>query len=153
MPVVIASRGDWIRRINMKRFFLAFSLVGMSAFVAFSQGPTGKTPQNNAAKSSQPANKSAASANKSAQPMDTEYTDSIKKNTTDKMFLTELVDHLPLSAKVPSPAKVLGYPIGTPNKLTYTKDLYRYYRELEKASPRVRVFAAPELSEEGRQQL
>src|SRR5215813_2680368 len=153
MPVVIASRGDWIRRINMKRFFLAFSLVGMSASIALSQGPTGKASQNNTTKASQPANKSAASANKSAQPMDTEYTDSIKKNTTDKMFLTELVDHLPLSAKVPSPAKVLGYPVGTPGKLTYTADLYRYYRELEKASPRVKTFVAPEKSEEGREQM
>lgn len=87
------------------------------------------------------------------QPIDKEYTDSIIKNTTDKMFLTEIVDHLPLSTKVPSPQKVLGYPIGTPNKLTYTKDQYRYYRELEKATPRVKTFVAPEKSEEGREQL
>ena len=52
------------------------------------------------------------------QPMNVEYTESIIKNTTDKMFLTEIVDHLPASATVPSPEKVLGYPIGTPNKLT-----------------------------------
>src|SRR5262247_2600013 len=88
-----------------------------------------------------------------SQPVDKEYTDSIVKNTTDKMFLTEFVDHLPASDKVPTPAKVLGYPVGTPNKLTYTKDQYRYYRELEKASPRVKVFTAPEKSELGREQL
>ena len=88
-----------------------------------------------------------------AQPVDKEYTDSIIKNTTDKMFLTEFVDHLPASATVPTPAKVLGYPIGTPNKLTYTADLYRYYRELEKASPRVKTFLAPEKSEQGRDQM
>src|SRR5436305_14770157 len=88
-----------------------------------------------------------------AQPIDQDYTESILKNTTDKMFLTEFVDHLPSSATVPSPAKVLGYPIGTPNKLTYTADQYRYYRELEKASPRVRTFLAPEKSEEGRDQM
>ncbi len=87
------------------------------------------------------------------QPNDQEYTDSIIKNTTDKQFLTEIVDHLPASAKVPTPAKVLGYPIGTPNKLTYTKDQYRYYRELEKASPRVKTFVAPEKSEQGREQM
>jgi len=87
------------------------------------------------------------------QPVDKEYTDSIIKNTTDKMFLTEFVDHLPASDKVPSPAKILGYPVGTPNKLTYTKDQYRYYRELEKATPRVKVFTAPEKSELGREQL
>ncbi|MFN0086969.1 MAG: M14 family zinc carboxypeptidase [Blastocatellia bacterium] len=88
-----------------------------------------------------------------SQAIDKEYTDSIVKNTTDKMFLTELVDHLPASERAPSPAKVLGYPVGTPNKLTYTKDQYRYYRELEKATPRVRVFTAPEKSELGREQL
>ncbi|MFN7926702.1 MAG: M14 family zinc carboxypeptidase [Blastocatellia bacterium] len=84
---------------------------------------------------------------------DQEYTDSILKNTTEKFFLTELIDHLPASDKVPSPAKILGYPVGTPNKLTYTKDQYRYYRELEKATPRVKVFTAPEKSELGREQL
>jgi zinc carboxypeptidase len=88
-----------------------------------------------------------------SQPVDKEYTDSIVKNTTDKMFLTEFVDHLPASDKVPTPAKVLGYPVGTPNKLTYTKDQYRYYRELEKATPRVKVFTAPEKSELGREQM
>ena len=31
--------------------------------------------------------------------------------------------------------------------------MYRYYRELEKATPRVRVFTAPERSEEGREQM
>ena len=52
------------------------------------------------------------------QAIDKEYTDSILKNTTEKFFLTEFVDHLPASATVPSPMKVLGYPVGTPDKLT-----------------------------------
>src|ERR1041385_6301421 len=86
-------------------------------------------------------------------PNDTAYGAKIAEYTTEKYFMTELVDHLPLSDKVPSPDKVLGYAVGTPNKLTYTKDLYRYYRELAKASPRVRVFVAPEKSEEGREQM
>jgi len=86
-------------------------------------------------------------------PLDTAYGAKIAEYTTEKYFMTELVDHLPLSDKVPSPDKVLGYAVGTPNKLTYTKDLYRYYRELAKASPRVRVFVAPEKSEEGREQM
>ncbi|HEX3102704.1 MAG TPA: M14 family zinc carboxypeptidase, partial [Pyrinomonadaceae bacterium] len=94
-----------------------------------------------------------APAASTAQPNDKEYTDSILKNTTEKFFLTEFVDHLPASATVPSPEKVLGYPVGTPNKLTYTKDQYRYYRELEKASPRVKTFVLPEKSEEGREQM
>lgn len=88
-----------------------------------------------------------------AQPIDKEYTESIIKNTTEKFFLTELVDHLPASSRVPTPAKVLGYPIGTPNRLTYVKDQHRYYRELEKTTTRVKTFVAPEKSEQGREQL
>src|SRR5215467_14358997 len=88
-----------------------------------------------------------------ATAIDQEYTAKIKEYTTEPFLSTELINYLPASSKVPSPDKVLGYVIGTPNKLTYTKDMYRYYRELEKATPRVRVFSAPELSEEGRQQL
>lgn len=85
--------------------------------------------------------------------VDRAYTAHIREYTTAPYFLTELVDHLPASATVPSPDKVLGYVIGTPGKLTYTKDIYRYFRALERASPRVRVFVAPEKSEEGREQL
>jgi hypothetical protein len=82
----------------MKRFLLIFSLLILCAGV-YAQGPTEKTKSNKP--TSQPA----------AQPIDKDYTDSIIKNTTDKMFLTELVDHLPASDKVPSPEKILGYPI------------------------------------------
>jgi hypothetical protein len=85
--------------------------------------------------------------------LDTAYGAKIAEYTTEKYFLTELVDHVPLSDKVPSPEKILGYAVGTPNKLTYTKDLYRYYRALADASPRVRVLVAPEKSEESREQL
>src|ERR1700674_5785972 len=87
-----------------------------------------------------------------AAPNNAEYAAKVKENTTQPYFMTELVDHLPASAKVPSPDKVLGYTVGAPGHLTYTKDLYRYYRELEKATPRVRVFTAPEKSEEGKEQ-
>ncbi len=86
------------------------------------------------------------------QKMDEAYGAKIHEYTTEPFFLTELVDHLPASDTVPSPDKVLGYPIGTPNKLTYTKDIYRYLRALEKASPRVKVFTIGR-SEEGRETL
>ena len=86
-------------------------------------------------------------------PLDAAYGAKIKEYTTEKYFLTELVDHLPASDKVPSPDKILGYAIGTPNKLTKTTDMYRYYRELAAATPRVRIFTAPERSEEGREQM
>src|ERR1035438_7768321 len=85
-----------------------------------------------------------------AQKNDEGYTAKILQYTTEKYFLTELADHLPASDTVPTPEKVLGYAIGTPNKLTYTKDIYRYMRELEKASPRVKVFVIGK-SEEGRE--
>lgn len=118
----------------MRPIVIAAALFAMCGFVS-AQGPSNKAVK------TQP------------QTIDKEYSDSIKKNTTEKYFLTELVDHLPASDKVPSPAKVLGYPIGEPNKLTYTKDQYRYYRELEKATPRVKTFLAPEKSEQGRDQM
>jgi uncharacterized membrane protein YgcG len=102
---------------------------------------------------SAPQKKDKAKAAAPASKINEEYTAKIKEYTTEKYFLTELVDHLPASDKVPSPDKVLGYAVGTPNKLTYTKDMYRYYRELEKSTPRVRVFSAPERSEEGREQM
>jgi hypothetical protein len=90
---------------------------------------------------------------KAATSNNAEYAAKVKEFTTESYFITELVDHLPASDKVPSPDKILGYAVGTPGHLTYTKDLYRYYRELEKASPRVKVFTAPEKSEEGKEQL
>jgi hypothetical protein len=89
----------------------------------------------------------------SAPNPDPAFAEKVKEYTTEPYFSTELVDHLPLSDTVPSPQKVLGYVVGTPNKLTYTKDLHRYYRELDQASPRVRAFTAAEKSEEGKEQL
>jgi hypothetical protein len=93
-----------------------------------------------------------AKGKSAAQQNDAEYTAKIKEYTTSPEFLTELVDHLPASDKVPTPQKVLGYVIGTPEKLTYTKDIYRYYRELEKATPRVKVWSVGK-TEEGREFL
>ena len=84
-----------------------------------------------------------------AQANDAEYTAKIKQYTTEPYLTTELVDHLPASATVPTPEKTLGYVIGAPNKLTYTKDICRYFRALAAASPRVKVFTVGK-SEEGR---
>jgi hypothetical protein len=86
------------------------------------------------------------------QKIDEAYTAKIREYTTEPFFSTELVDHLPASDTVPSPDKVIGYVVGMPNKLTYTKDIYRYMRELEKATKRVRVFSIGK-SEEGREML
>ena len=86
------------------------------------------------------------------QKPDSDYTARIREYTTEPFFLTELVDHLPASAKVPTPQKVLGYAVGAPDRLTYSKDIYRYMRELAKASPRVKVFSIGQ-SEEGRETM
>src|SRR5712692_1171984 len=66
-----------------------------------------------------------AASTAAAQPMNADYAARVREYTTEPYFMTELVDHLPASDKVPSPEKVLGYVVGTPGKLTYTKDLYR----------------------------
>lgn len=87
-----------------------------------------------------------------AQPYDQGYTSRIKEFTTDPQFLTELVDHLPASATIPTPEKFLGYIAGAPDRLTYAKDIHRYMRELERTSPRVRTWVQG-VSEEGRETL
>src|ERR1700722_20987134 len=84
-----------------------------------------------------------------AQTNDEGYTAEILKDTTEKFFLTELVDHLPASATVPTPLKVLGQIAGAPNHLTYSADIYKYMRELEKSTKREKIFSIGK-TEEGR---
>ena len=84
-----------------------------------------------------------------AQKIDAEYTAKIKAAMPDARILTELVDHMPASDKVPSPLKFFGYIPGEPGHMTYHKDIVRYYEALEKASPRVKLFTFG-MSDEGR---
>jgi len=84
-----------------------------------------------------------------AQKNDAEYAKRILDNTPDKRILTELVDHVPVSATVPSPLKFLGYVPGENNRLTYHKDIVAYYQALAKASKRVKLWDIGK-SEEGR---
>ena len=83
------------------------------------------------------------------QPVDSAYTTKIRELTTEPRFNTELTDHLPADARVPTPLKVLGYVPGTVGKLSYVADITRYFRALAEASPRVRVFDLG-TSDEGR---
>ncbi len=83
------------------------------------------------------------------QPMDDDFARSVKEWTTKPEFLSPLVDHLPKVAGIPSPKDVLGYHIGTPQKLTYTEGIYKYFRALADKSPRVKVFVAGK-TDEGR---
>ena len=63
-----------------------------------------------------------------AQRNDDEYTKKIKENLRDPRITTELVDHLPYSATVPSPLKFHGRIIGQPGELTYAKQSGRAQR-------------------------
>lgn len=83
------------------------------------------------------------------QQMDEDFARSVKEWTTKPEFISPLVDHLPKVAGIPSPKDVLGYHIGTPQKLTYTEGVYKYFRALADKSPRVKVFVAGK-TDEGR---
>lgn len=86
------------------------------------------------------------------QPVDQAYTAKIAKYTTQPDFNTPLTDYLPASKTVPTPEAVLGDIAGAPNMLPYAEDVYRYFRMLAKATPRVRVFPIGK-TEEGREMI
>jgi hypothetical protein len=86
------------------------------------------------------------------QAVDEAYTAKMKKYTTAPYFTSPLVDYLPASKNVPTPEVVLGDVAGAPGILPYAKDVYKYMRLLEKASPRVKVFSIG-TTEEGREMI
>ena len=83
------------------------------------------------------------------QPQDTAYTRQIRQLTSEPRFNTELTDNLPDDPVVPSPLDVLGYVPGTIGRLSHVADVTRYFRALDAASARVRLFDVG-LSDEGR---
>ena len=87
-----------------------------------------------------------------AQRIDAEYTKKIKEYTTETFFLSPLVDYLPASDKVPTPKAVLGDVAGSPGKLPYSAEVYRYMRMLAAATPRVTVRSIG-TTEEGREMI
>jgi len=87
-----------------------------------------------------------------AQPGAQASTAKTAKSTPEPYFNTALTDYLPASSTVPSPDKVLGDVAGAPNYLPYAEDVYRYFRMLEKATPRVKVFSIGK-TEEGREMI
>ncbi len=87
-----------------------------------------------------------------AQPVDEAYGRLIRQYTTDPQFSSPLVDYLPASSTVPTPLKALGVIAGAPDVLPYAEDVYRYFRMLAAASPRVRVVSIGR-SEEGREMI
>lgn len=86
------------------------------------------------------------------QAIDQAYTDLIAKYTTDPALNSPLTDYLPASETVPTPLDVFGRIAGAEGWLPYSAEVNRYFRELEKASPRVRVIHIGE-SEEGREMI
>jgi zinc carboxypeptidase len=94
----------------------------------------------------------AVPARDAKQAVDEAYTAKMRKYTTAPYFTSPLVDYLPASKSVPTPEAVLGDVAGAPGILPYAKDVYRYMRLLEKASPRVKVYSIG-TTEEGREMI
>ncbi len=86
------------------------------------------------------------------QAIDEDYTRKIREYTTEPFFTSALVDYLPASKTVPTPAVVIGDIAGAPGKLPYSAQVHDYMRRLEKASPRVKVMSIG-TSEEGREMI
>jgi hypothetical protein len=86
------------------------------------------------------------------QAIDQDYTDHIKKYTTEPYFNSPLTDYLPASKTVPTPVKVLGDVSGAPNMLPYAEDVYTYFRLLAASTPRVKVYSIGH-TEEGREMI
>ncbi len=125
-----------MRRHAVSAFALAL-LVAMPAFAARGQ-------------SGDPA--AAKPGRAPTQAIDEEYTKKILEYTTEKFFLSPLVDYLPASKTVPTPKAVLGDIAGSPTKLPYSHEVYAYMRLLAKSSPRVKVVSIG-TSEEGREMI
>ena len=86
------------------------------------------------------------------QPINQQYTEHIKKYTTEPYFNSPLTDYLPASKTVPTPEAVLGDVSGSPNTLPYAETVYKYFRLLAKSTPRVRVYTIGH-TEEGREMI
>ena len=95
----------------------------------------------------------ASFAQAAPQKIDAAYTAKIKEYLTDPRITTELVDHLPASATVPSPLKFLGRIVGTPGELTYAKDIHRYLKAVADAAPARAKYMSIGKTEEGRDMI
>ncbi|MES3032648.1 MAG: M14 family zinc carboxypeptidase [Gemmatimonadota bacterium] len=94
-------------------------------------------------------------AQRGTQPIDSAYTARILELTPTHpqyKFITDLVDYLPASTKVPTPLQTLGYVPGTIGRLAYSAEAVKYYRAVDAASDRVQVVSLGK-SEEGREMV
>jgi len=88
-----------------------------------------------------------------AQKMDQQYTALIKSSLSDPRISTELVDHLPASATVPTPLKFLGHIVGAPGILDHAADIHRYLQAVAKAAPKRAKYWTIGKTEEGREMV
>ncbi|HEV8411725.1 MAG TPA: M14 family zinc carboxypeptidase [Gemmatimonadaceae bacterium] len=84
------------------------------------------------------------------QKNDEEYTKKIKEFMRDPRITTELVDHLPASATVPTPLKHFGHIIGAWGILDKSDDMNAYLAKIAKAAPTRAKYWTIGKSEEGR---
>ncbi len=103
-----------------------------------------------AAASALPAQQMVTETRDPKQTQDAQFAKDYAAWTTEPRYGSPLVDHLPKVAGIPTPKDILGYYIGAPRKLTYYADILKYYRALEKATPRVKVETIGR-SDEGRE--
>ncbi len=131
---------------------LPLALVLLTAGSPQAAASKAASPRPPSAATNQQAAAQQAPATQPSQILDKDYTAKILEYTTEKFFLTELVDHLPASATVPTPFKVLGHIVGAPDILDHSAEIYRYFRALAAATPLVRVFSIGP-TDEGREMI
>src|SRR5690606_39341800 len=93
------------------------------------------------------------SAQRGSQAIDSAYTAQITELAPKHerwKFITELVDYLPASGTVPTPLEANGYVPGTEGRLTRVADINRYFRAVDAASPRTKLWTIG-TSDEGRE--
>jgi hypothetical protein len=94
-------------------------------------------------------------AQRGTQPIDSAYTARIIELTPKHerwKFITELVDYLPASGTVPTPLEANGYVPGTEGRLSRVADINRYFRAVDAASPRTKLWTIG-TSDEGREMI
>jgi hypothetical protein len=84
------------------------------------------------------------------QKNDEEYTKQIAQFLRDPRITTELVDHLPASATVPTPLKHFGHIMGAWGILDKAEAMHAYYEAIAKAAPGRTRFMKIGKTEEGR---
>jgi hypothetical protein len=108
----------------MNRYALGKRLLPLLALAAFAAPVTAR--QSKPQKSSEATETDLATAKPGRdpnQPIDEQYTQGIRKYTTETFFTSPLVDYLPALKTVPTPQVVLGNVAGAEGKLPYSKEV------------------------------